>query len=57
MDKAIEQQESGSNQSVSKTQPVARWAQDISKRVKTFFTLTEEEKDAAGISDYKNYHT
>ncbi|MDT8382645.1 MAG: hypothetical protein RQ728_10385 [Brevefilum sp.] len=54
MAKAVEQQESGSSQKVSKTQPAVKWAQDVSQWAKTFFTLTEEEKDAAGIRDYKN---
>lgn len=54
MDKAVEQQVSDSKQKVSKTQPVVKLAKDISQWAKTFFTLTEEEKDAAGICDYKN---
>jgi len=53
MYKAVEQQVSGSSQSVSKIQPVAKLTQDISEWAKTLFTLTEEEKDAAGIRDYK----
>ncbi len=54
MDKAIDQQVSRSSQTVSKTQPIVKWAQDVSEWAKTFFTLTEEEKEAAGICDYKN---
>lgn len=54
MDKAVEGQVSESSQTGSKTQPVVKWAQDISEWAKTFFMLTEEEKDAAGICDYKN---
>lgn len=54
MEKAVDQQVSRSSQTVSKTQPIVRWAQDVSEWAKTFFTLTEEEKDAAGICDYKN---
>ncbi|MBW6474605.1 MAG: hypothetical protein K0B14_15870 [Anaerolineaceae bacterium] len=57
MDKAVEQQVGGSSQTESKTQPIVRWAQDVSEWAKNFFTLTEEEKDAAGISDYKNYNS
>lgn len=53
MDKALEQQAPRSSQTELKTQPVVKWAEDISKWAKTFFTLTEEEKDAAGICDYK----
>lgn len=56
MDNAVEQQESRSSQIVSKTQPVVKWAQEISEWAKTIFTLTEEEKKAAGICDYKDYH-
>jgi hypothetical protein len=56
MDKAVEQQVGRSSQTESKTQPIVRWAQDVSEWAKTFFTLTEEEKDAAGICDYKNYN-
>jgi len=53
MDMSVEQQASGSSQKVSKAQPVVKWAQDVSQWAKTFFTLTEEEKNAAGICDYK----
>lgn len=53
MDKAVEQQASGSSQRVLKTQPVAKLAYEISKWAKTLLTLTKEEKDAAGIRDYK----
>ncbi len=56
MDNAVEQPISESSQKASKTQPVMKLAQDISQWAKTFFTLTDEEKDAAGIVDYKNYH-
>jgi hypothetical protein len=55
MEKAVDQQVSRSGQTMSNTQPIVKWAQDVSEWAKTFFTLTEEEKDAAGISDYKNY--
>lgn len=55
MDKAVEQQVSGSNPRVSTSQLVVKWTQDIIERAKTFFTLTEQEKDAAGIiSAYKS---
>jgi hypothetical protein len=57
MDKAVEQQVGRSSQTVSKSQPIVKWAQDVSEWAKTFFTLTEEEKDAAGIFDYKNDRT
>ncbi len=53
MDMAVKQQASGSSQKVSKAQPVVKRAQDVSQWAKTFFTLTEEEKNAAGICDYK----
>lgn len=54
MDKTVEGQVSVSNQTAPKTQPVLKLAQDVSEWTKEFFTLTEEEKDAAGIRDYKN---
>jgi len=54
MDKTVEGQASVSNQSAQKTQPVLKLAQDVSEWAKEFFTLTEEEKKAAGIRDYKN---
>jgi len=53
MDKAVDQQASGSSQRASKTQPAVKWAQDVSQWAKTFFKMTEEEKNAAGICDYK----
>ena len=55
MEKAVDQQVSRSSQTVSKTQPIVEWAQDVSVWAKTFFTLTDEEKKAAGICDYKDY--
>jgi hypothetical protein len=55
MDQAVDQQVSRSSQTVSKTQPIVEWAQDVSEWAKTFFTLTEEEKEAAGICDDKKY--
>jgi hypothetical protein len=54
MDKTVEGQASVSNQSAQKNQPVLKLAQDVSEWAKEFFTLTEEEKKAAGIRDYKN---
>jgi len=57
MDKAAEQQLSRSSQTASKTQPIVKWAQDVSEWAKTFFIFTEEEKKAAGICDYKDYHS
>ena len=55
MEKAYEIQESGSSETESSSRPILRLAQDVSKWAKTFFTLTEEEKEAAGICDYKKY--
>jgi hypothetical protein len=57
MEKAVDQDVSRSNQTMSKTQPIVKWAQDVSEWAKIFFTLTEEEKYAAGISDYKNHNS
>jgi hypothetical protein len=57
MDKAVEQQVSRASQTVSKIQPVVKWAQDVSEWAQTFFTLTEEEKKAAGICDYKDFNS
>ena len=56
MDNAVEQQKSRSSQTVSKIQPIVKWAQDISEWAKNFFTFTDKEKKAAGICDYKNDH-
>lgn len=58
MDKAVEQEVSTSRQTISNKKPVVKLARNISEWTKTFFTLSEEEKDAAGICDYKkNNHT
>jgi hypothetical protein len=56
MEKAVDQDVSRSNQTMLKTQPIVKWAQDVSEWAKTFFTLSEEEKVSAGICDYKNDH-
>jgi len=53
MDKAIEEQEYGSNETASNSQPIVKLAQRVSEWTKHFLTLTEEEKQAAGICVYK----
>lgn len=53
MEKAIEEQEYGSSETASNSQPIVKLAQRVSEWTKHFFTLTEEEKHAAGICVYK----
>jgi len=57
MDQSIHQQDSEANHTVTNSKPMVKLAQSVSEWAKYFFTLTEEEKVAAGISDYKNYRT
>ena len=54
MEQAFEEQEYGSSETTSRSQPIAKLAQRVSEWTRNFFTLTEEEKHAAGISDYKD---
>jgi hypothetical protein len=54
MEEAIEEQAYGSSETASSSQPIVKLAQRVSEWTKHFFTLTEEEKHAAGICDYKN---
>jgi hypothetical protein len=55
MEKAMEeQQEYGLSEKASGSQPIVKLAKRVSEWTKYFFTLTEEEKAAAGIRDYKN---
>jgi len=58
MDQSNNQQDpEETNQTVTNSKPMVKLAQGVSEWAKYFFTLTEEEKVAAGISDYKNYRT
>lgn len=54
MEQAFEEQEYGSSETASSSQPILKWAQDVSEWAKVFFTLTEDEKRSAGIYDYKD---
>jgi len=54
MKQSIKKQGSTANQTVTNTQPIVKLAQSVSEWAKHFFTLTEEEKEAAGIYDYKS---
>jgi len=56
MEQSIDKQESEVNQSVTHSQPVVNLAQRVSEWTRYFFTLTQKEKDAAGICDYKKEH-
>ncbi len=56
MEQSINNREAETDQTVTNLQPVVKLAQRVSEWTKHFFTLTEEEKDAAGICDYKKEH-
>ena len=53
MEEAMEEQEYGLSEPASSSQPIVKLAQRVSEWTKYLFTLTEEEKVAAGIGDYK----
>ena len=55
MEKAFEEQESVSYQTEASSPPIMICVHSVTESAKNFFTLTEEEKEAAGICDYKNY--
>jgi hypothetical protein len=56
MEQSINHQDSESGQSATQSQPIVKLAQRVSEWTKQFFTLTEEEKNEAGICGYKEEH-
>lgn len=58
MEQSINKQNSEAKQTVTDTQLVVKFTKSVPEWAKHFFTLTEEEKVAAGIcSSCKNNHT
>jgi hypothetical protein len=53
MEEETEEQMYGSGETASSAQPIEKLAQRVSEWARIFFTLSEEDKHAAGIRDYK----
>ena len=54
MEEATEVREYGSYEAAPSSQPIVKLAQRVSDWTRQFFTLIEDDKNAAGIRDYKD---